>query len=35
MGIPETDEQLWDLLEANFQQAFTNTDKAQDAQHDL
>jgi hypothetical protein len=34
MGILETDEQLWDLFEANFQQAFTNTHKAQDIQHD-
>jgi hypothetical protein len=35
MGILETDEQLWDLFEADFRQAFTNTHKAQDAQCDL
>jgi hypothetical protein len=35
MGILETDKQLWDLFEADFQQAFTNTHKAQDAQQDL
>jgi hypothetical protein len=34
-GILETDEQLWDLFEADFRQAFTNTHKAQDVQHDL
>jgi hypothetical protein len=34
-GIQETDEQLWDLFEADFRQAFTNTYKAQDTQWDL
>jgi hypothetical protein len=34
-GILETDEQLWNLFEADFRQAFTNTHKAQDAQHNL
>ena len=29
-GILETDEQLWDLFEADFKQAFTNTHKARD-----
>jgi hypothetical protein len=35
MGILETNKQLWDLFKANFRQAFTNTHKAQDTQHDL
>jgi hypothetical protein len=35
MGILETNEQLWNLFEADFQQAFTNTHKAHDAQRDL
>jgi hypothetical protein len=34
-GILETDKQLWDLFEADFRQAFTNTHKAQDTQRDL
>jgi hypothetical protein len=34
-GILETNEQLWNLFEADFRQAFTNTHKAQDAQCDL
>ena len=34
-GILETDEQLWDLFEADFKQAFTNTHKARDTIRDL
>ena len=34
-GILETDEQLWDLFEADFKQAFTNTHKARDAMREL
>ena len=34
-GTLETDEQLWNLFEADFKQAFTNTHKARDAMREL
>ena len=34
-GYCDDDEQLWDLFEADFQQAFTNTHKAKDVQREL
>ena len=34
-GVRDDDEQLWDLFEADFRQAFTNTHKARDAQREL
>ena len=34
-GYQDNDEQLWNLFEADFRQAFTNTHKAKDAQREL
>ena len=34
-GIPDTDEQHWQLFEAEFRTAFTNTNAAKDAQREL
>ena len=34
-GYQDDDEQLWNLFEADFRQAFTNTHKAKDAQREL